>query len=166
MSGGYSTGDEQSQPDPELTNKKLKTDSDDAASPKPVAVLQPVPQPQSATVSRPKVPTEPIPKMKYLLQQCLEDDDEDPQETATKAWGYVSDVQPEQTEQISAVATTILKYVDDESAEYMGKIVQFSVRLRKWVVAEHNKDKKSPLIPKLLKVRGIQYARTFNDTED
>lgn len=156
MSGGHASEEQSPTEVSEVSHKKLKTDPEDAPSPKrvvPQVVPQPAAQPQSTAASRSKVPTELIPRMRYLLQQCLEDEEEDPSETAAKAWSYVSDVQTDNPEAISAAATTILRYVDDESSECMGKIVQFSVRLRKWIVAEHNKDKKSPLIPKLLKVR-------------
>ena len=136
--------------------KKMKH-TNDAPSPQPVAtpqaVLQTAVQSYQTAASRSKVPTEPIPRLRYLLQERLDDQDEDPEETANKVWVLLSDVQPEQTDLVAAAVTTILKHVDDESAECMGKILQFSVRLRKWIVSEHNKDKKSTLIPKMLKVR-------------
>ena len=52
-----------------------------------------------------------------------------------------------------------MKNSDDETLKYMGKIMQFTVKLRKWIVYEHNKDKKSPMIPKMLKVTPPPHAR-------
>lgn len=115
------------------------------APPRPVA---------PPTSVRSKIPIEPAPRLKYLIQECLEtdNDDEEARDLATKTWNIVADVQPEQTDLIAVAVATILKSGDDMSIAYMGKILQFTMRLRKWIVAEHNKDKKSLLIPKLLKV--------------
>jgi len=113
------------------------------ATPKPAA---PVPAPKS------KVPTEPLARMKYLLTECLEDEEEEARDLSLRAWGIVSDVSPEQTEMVTNAVNIILKTADDQTLVCMGKILQFTMKLRKWIVHEHNKEKKSPLIPKMLKV--------------
>lgn len=101
-----------------------------------------------------KAPIEPLARLRYRLQECLDpdDDEEEAREVAGKVWSIIADVGSEQTDLITVAIATILKIADDEILVYMGKILQFTMRLRKWVVAEHNKDKKSTLIPKMLKV--------------
>jgi len=90
--------------------------------------------------------------MKFLLTETLDDEEGDARELALKAWGFVSDINPEQTEMVANAVSSILKAADDETLVCMGKILQFTMRLRKWIVYEHNKEKKSLLIPKMLKV--------------
>lgn len=143
-----------------VPNKKPRL-STPASVPSPAAAASPSTTPgASKSVSKPppapksKVPVEPLAKLKYLLQECLDtdDDDEEASDIAAKAWGIIADVTAEQSDLIAIAVSTILKVADDETLVYMGKILQFTMRLRKWVVAEHNKDKKSPMIPKMLKV--------------
>jgi hypothetical protein len=113
------------------------------AAPKPTA------QPPKS-----KVPTEPLPRLKYLLQECLDtdDDDEEARAIASKTWEIIADISPEQTDMVVVAVQTILKFADDDTLEYLGKILHFPMRLRKWIVYEHNKEKKSTLVPKMLKV--------------
>ena len=118
------------------------------------SVAKAAPRSVSAPAPKSKAPTEPVARLRFLLNECLDsdDDEEEAHKVAGKVWGIIADVTPEQTELIAVVVATILKIADDEILVYMGKILQFTMRLRKWVVAEHNKDKKSSLIPKMLKV--------------
>ncbi|KAF8253523.1 hypothetical protein K440DRAFT_253618 [Wilcoxina mikolae CBS 423.85] len=142
-----------------VPNKKPKL-STPTSVPSPAAASPAATPGTSKSVSKPppapksKVPIEPLAKLKYLLQECLDtdDDDEEASEIASKAWGIIADVTSEQSDMIAIAVSTILKIADDETLVYMGKILQFTMRLRKWVVAEHNKDKKSPMIPKMLKL--------------
>jgi hypothetical protein len=132
------------------------------SAPSPTAAASPAPAPvptkaASKPVAQPvksKVPTEPLPRLKYLLQECLDtdDDDEEARVIAHKVVELVSDIAPEQTDMVTVAAQTIAKFADEDTLEYLGKLISFPMRLRKWIVYEHNKEKKSTLVPKLLKV--------------
>jgi len=96
---------------------------------------------------------DPLYTFKAELQQVLDDEDEeDIRVVGQKVWEIVSNVNTDKPDFMSAAVETLLRFGDDEVIRYMGQQVPFTVRLRKWVVGEHNKDKKSPLVPKMLKV--------------
>lgn len=105
------------------------------------------------TTTRSKVPTEPVAKVRYLLQECLEteDDDLEASKIASSTWDIVADIMSEQPDLVNASVNTILKSADDETLVALGRMNQFTMKLRKWIVYEHNKDKKSIHMPKLLK---------------
>ncbi|KAI5817443.1 hypothetical protein BZA77DRAFT_292332 [Pyronema omphalodes] len=69
------------------------------------------------TATRSKVPTEPVAKIRYLLQECLEteDDDLEASKIAASTWDIIVDVVAEQTDLVNASVNTILKSADDET---------------------------------------------------
>lgn len=137
-------------------NKKVKLSVSNAAS--PIASPKPIQSVAKAISKQPvapksKIPSEPGPRLRYLLQECLDaDDDAEVAVLTAKAWKLIEPITAEQTELVTVAVGTILKTADDETLQHMGSQGSFSYRLRKWVVYEHNKDKKSPIIPKMLKL--------------
>jgi hypothetical protein len=125
-----------------------------AASPAPAPTTTKAASKPAAQQAKSKVPTEPLPRLRYLLQECLDtdDDDEETRVVANKVVEIVSEIAPEQTDMVMVAAQTIAKFADEDTLEYLGTLIPFPMRLRKWIVYEHNKEKKSTLVPKLLKV--------------
>lgn len=114
---------------------------------------------QVSTVQKPKPEQKhqpPAVKVKIDLEKILypdegDDESDDPAVMASHAWNVISGVEASDMESVMAATNSILSS-DDDILQAMGELHQFSGRLRKWIVAEHNKDKKSPNMVRLLRV--------------
>lgn len=98
----------------------------------------------------------PAVRVKNELEKILYPDEgdegsDDPAEIAGHAWNVIAGVEVSDMESVMAATNSILSSEDD-ILQAMGELHQFSGRLRKWIVAEHNKDKKSPNMVRLLRV--------------
>lgn len=125
--------------------------------PEPGATMpkaQPQPQPKPAAAPKPKVIADPIVRVKNQLQDILDTDDDDvpAAELAHQTWDIVNELDSSNIDLVEAAVVTILSYADGPTIAAMGEILPFVGRLRKWIVAEHNKDKKSSRIFRFLKV--------------
>lgn len=133
--------------------KKAKT-SATTSSPKNSPLATPTRLAQVPAPPRPKIPTEPAPRLKYLIEECLDCDDdfEDVRDNVNRLWTLVSEIQPQQTDLVAIAVKTILKGGDEELLTVIGKVVHFSIRVRKWVVHEFNTNKRSVMVYNMLRV--------------
>lgn len=117
----------------------------------------PPPPPKSITKvpQKPKVPDDPIERIKHLVHDALTCDDEDIEdirEASKKLWDIMLEVPLEQPKLVEVVVWSILKFGDDVILQHLGSSILFTVRLRYWMTSEWNRDRTSPSVLMLLRV--------------
>lgn len=124
------------------------------------------PQKTAAKASQgPKIPDDPIERIKYLVHDAFncDEDIEDIREASKKLWEIMLKVPLEQPKLVEVVVWSILKFGDDVILQHLGSSILFAVRLRYWMTTEWNRDKTSPTVLMLLRVSYIiAYCGMYN----
>ncbi|PWW72903.1 hypothetical protein C7212DRAFT_366070 [Tuber magnatum] len=115
--------------------------------------VQPV---KTAAPPKSKLPEDPAEKVRYQIEEALEcdgdDDIEDIRKASKQVWDVIIGIRPEQSKLVEVAVRTILKVGDNQILRALGESILFSIRLRKWMTTEWNRDRNSPTVIMILKL--------------
>ncbi|KAG0641751.1 hypothetical protein HOY80DRAFT_1111119 [Tuber brumale] len=136
-------GDPSASVGPPKKNQKVAS----AASTASTAKVQPV---KTAAPPKSKLPEDPVEKVRYQIEDALEcdgdDDIEDIRKASKQVWDVIIGIRPEQSKLVEVAVRTILKVGDNQILRALGESILFSIRLRKWMTTEWNRDRNSPTL--------------------
>jgi len=136
---------------PPKKNQKVASAAS-TASTATASKVQPV---KPAALPKPKLPQDPAEKIRYQIEEALEcdggDDIEDIRKASKQVWDVIIPIRPEQSKLVEVAVRTILKVGDNQILRALGESILFSIRLRKWMTTEWNRDRNSPTVFMILK---------------